>query len=280
MHRSGTSLITELVSKCFPSTGEQSLVPPDRWNQRGYWEYQPLVQLNTDLLHAANSRGYVPPGDERVARLETLGRSGIFHDRALCMLRSLQSFGTSWYLKDPRTCVLLPFWSQFLRNVSYIVTIRHPEESARSLFRKDGVPISAGITIWQRHLLEAMNPRYQLAPRLLVEYDSVLKNPDRECQRIYHFLHRYHTDVVDVHDAIQEMKTSIQRQLRHHEHVNATLSLSNEQRLLYARLREAAITTYSDIDLNGCGQPNDWRDILLETWHEAARKPPASGKLK
>ena len=51
MHRSGTSMVARLLNLCGLYLGpERELVPPDSWNEPGYWENFGFVQLNDDIL--------------------------------------------------------------------------------------------------------------------------------------------------------------------------------------------------------------------------------------
>jgi len=64
-----------------------------------------------------------------------------------------------WGVKDPRICRFVPLWQRLLERLDiesrYILILRHPDEVAESLHRRDLIDISAGRWLWMSHYLEA-----------------------------------------------------------------------------------------------------------------------------
>jgi len=88
--------------------------------------------------------------------------SDIRIDEAKKKINSLvkSEFGHSPLLetKDPRLCRLLPVWLPAIRTVAepkVILTIRHPQEVASSLNRRNGIPKERAYLLWLLHTLEA-----------------------------------------------------------------------------------------------------------------------------
>lgn len=82
-------------------------------------------------------------------------------------------------LKDPRICRLVPFWLDALAQSRYrpvpIVTFRDPFEVAQSLRKRNGFPLSFGLLLWLRYVLEAERLTRGLS-RVVTSYDDVLSN--------------------------------------------------------------------------------------------------------
>jgi hypothetical protein len=106
MHRSGTSAFAGLLSMLGANAGTD-LMPTTDFNPKGYWELQPVFDLNELLLARLDRRWHdvapLPQGwTSFAAILELMPRAQDiivheFSDSKLCVL------------KDPRFCLLLPF---------------------------------------------------------------------------------------------------------------------------------------------------------------------------
>jgi hypothetical protein len=175
MHRSGTSATAELLGQLglgLPS-GEE-LVPATRTNERGHFESKSLVRLNERLLTAVGGTWSAPPtlspGWERAPALEDLRREAGDSFAAAFPKRP-----AAW--KDPRNCIVLPFWRTVLGPESAAVFVyRHPVEVARSLRSRDGFPLTYGLALWQRYLRAACANLDGL-PTLCTDYQRVLDDP-------------------------------------------------------------------------------------------------------
>ncbi len=57
MHRSGTSAIAQVLSSLGADFGNENiLIPKDRWNERGYLESKPIVDLNNRMILGGNAQ--------------------------------------------------------------------------------------------------------------------------------------------------------------------------------------------------------------------------------
>jgi hypothetical protein len=185
MHRSGTSLVTRLVNLLgLAVCREQDLLVGHKANARGHWESRSLLDLNDRLLDELGGAWFCPPpvGPEQLSRL--LDRHG---SEALAMLRHAHP-QRPWVWKDPRTCLLLPFWSAILpRRTAYVLVVRHPLEVSDSLVRRDGFAPSLSLALWERYNRQAMLGAAG-RPMMVCTYDEVLNDPVDWCERLVAFL--------------------------------------------------------------------------------------------
>jgi hypothetical protein len=188
MHRSGTSLITRLVSLLglAVSRHEDLLVAPREANLRGHWESRALRDFNDQLLDELGGTWFCPPlvGSRELSRL--LDRHG---SDALARLAETHPV-RPWVWKDPRTCVLLPFWSAVLeQRAAYVVIVRHPLEVNDSLGRRNGYAPLLSLALWERYTRQAMLGAAG-RPTMVCTYDGVLADPVAWCERLGAFLAR------------------------------------------------------------------------------------------
>lgn len=185
VHRSGTSVLTETACRLgLHAGGPDDLDAGDRWNEQGYWEHRDVRSIDEELLElssadwravAAFEPGSLPA--EARARLE---------GRAREVLARLDEHAP-WVVKDPRLCVLLPFWLPLLTRPAFLVSLRNPLAVARSLRARDGFPIPLGLALWETQLLSALASTRGL-PRAAFWYESLVASPGREAARLARWL--------------------------------------------------------------------------------------------
>ncbi|MDQ6688617.1 MAG: cupin-like domain-containing protein [Actinomycetota bacterium] len=175
MHRSGTSATTRVVNLAGVPLAEES----DLWrelpgNETGYWESSSLSRFNERLLHEAGGAWWRPPEESAVAALA---------DRPDLVRHATTLFsrlhGSAWAWKDPRVCLLLPFWRKVLPgSVRSVLVVRHPFEVAASLAARDAVPWEWSLALWDTYLRRAATGLGGL-PVHVLRYSSLLGDPDR-----------------------------------------------------------------------------------------------------
>jgi hypothetical protein len=188
MHRGGTSLVAELVSKWGAYAGESDLFQGDQWNPRGYWEYAPLVWFDDRLLQSVDSRWDLPPSDESKSVLAALAEEPVHREQALRLLADMRASGRPWVWKDPRLSVLLPFWEKLWDDVTYVVAVRDPGDIALSLQRRDGFEPGVSWLLWQAYMSRILGNPKVLASSVFVSYERLLKDGLGECRRLCAFL--------------------------------------------------------------------------------------------
>lgn len=185
-HRSGTSLVTRALHLLgVPLGPDAHLMQPRADNPLGFFEHQPLTDLNDEILWRLGGCWHTPPAfSDGWATSSALDD---FRSRARVLLE--EDFGATalWGWKDPRTCLTLPFWAPLLPETRCIICLRNPLDVARSLEARDGFPLERGVRLWVDYLASALLHSTGL-PRLFVSYDDLVERPDSELSRIAAFV--------------------------------------------------------------------------------------------
>ena len=230
-HRSGTSAITGLITALgVPLCREADLVPAGEGNVAGHWESATLIRRNEQILHLLGAAWDCPPaaGQEHATRLTADLRSGPAR-RAF-----RRAYPTDrWVWKDPRLCVVLPFWRAVLpgHHVT-VLAIRHPMEVARSLSARNELTIVHGLAIWERYLRGALLGCTGM-PVLVVKQADLISDPARTARDLRRFLARHEFAPTR---ALSAAVAGIDRSLHHHVAGGRGRGLSAQQRRLWHTL--------------------------------------------
>ncbi len=187
MHRSGTSVATRVLNLLGISLGPTEhlgTATPD--NPKGFWEHQPILNLNIEILERLGGNWHepppFPPGWETTPEFADLRQKA----RALVA----QNFASGeWGWKEPRTCLTLPFWQQVLPPLRYLICVRSPMEVAASLEKRDGFSIEKSVRLWQIYT-EAAIEQTARHPRHFIFYEDMIHTHYEEVARLAKFLGR------------------------------------------------------------------------------------------
>jgi hypothetical protein len=177
MHRSGTSALTGALA----SLGLQlprRMLGAAPCNPKGYFEPIEIAAIHDRLLAALGSSWY---GQEELParRFQSATASG-FADELLSALTIDYPGATPFIMKDPRLCRLMPLWRTVLSRsgvkAQFVLPIRPPIEVARSLHKRDGLPLEYGCLLWLRHVLNAERET-RGSQRVFVHYHELLRKP-------------------------------------------------------------------------------------------------------
>src|SRR5262249_49785868 len=154
MHRSGTSVITRILNLLGVDLGpEARLQGPRPDNPRGFWEHEPFVRIDDDILSrfggSWSAPPAFPPGWERGPDVLDLRARARIAAAESCAVAAL------WGWKDPRACLTLPFWQAVLPPMHYVICFRSVVEVARSLERREGFTLERGARLWVAHVAAA-----------------------------------------------------------------------------------------------------------------------------
>jgi hypothetical protein len=269
MHRSGTSVATRLAHMLGLSASTDQ-IGPTSWNPRGLWESQSLIGVNDRLLVETGHTWWYPPPDEPRYSEAMLGL-----DRFDAPARD--AFATvhpriPWAWKDPRTSLLLPFWRRVLGEVAGLVVLRHPVDVARSLERRNALPLPFALALWERYNRLILRHSRDV-PVLVLRYDDVLDDGERSVARIRAFLRELGLSPAR-EPQLSIAESPADRSLRH-SHARAD-GVSVDPAFvsaleLYARL-ESLLTSSSHVGTLELPPEGGWVSEVLSQW--GPQRPP------
>ena len=216
MHRSGTSALTHLLQRMGLWAGEDGDFPPaDDHNETGYWEHRGVWSIDEVILRELGASW------SDVAALDLSQLNGEVRDRlqerARRLVQDLDAHG-SWVVKDPRLCVLFPFWREILERPVCVLLYREPLPVARSLAARDGFPLPYGIALWEKYTLDALASTRGL-PRVLLSHRELLANPEATLRRLQSELARQVPDLAGLRvPSVEEIHSVLDPALVHHPH--------------------------------------------------------------
>jgi hypothetical protein len=189
MHRSGTSVLTRCLSLMGLSLGpEAMLMKPQPEQPTGYWELEPLRAENDRLLAVLGGTWNRPPilaskwPDQLDAFTGAMKLRHLFPERA------------SWVWKDPRNCLLLPYWRRclaVLRLQPVAVFIhRHPMDVVSSLRRTRQMAPHLGLQLWS-HYNESALRAMEGMPVAVVSFERLVEAPAQTLSGLAAFLCRH-----------------------------------------------------------------------------------------
>lgn len=241
MHRSGTSLLTGLLSQVGVRMGKRLYAPQKDVNEKGFWEHEDIVDTHDELLLSLGSQW-----DDLLPLADKWWESDVvkpFVDRLNELVRRDFSAAGIWALKDPRMCRLLPLWfpifaSQQIKP-TFVCMNRNPFEVVASLQKRDHFSKEKALILWLSHSLYAEFYSRKL-PRVFIEFDQVVKNPAGALLKIEGELNLVFP--VPVNEASKKIDDFVSPGLRHHkadtelERPHETLSLMAHE--LYCAFNE------------------------------------------
>jgi hypothetical protein len=129
MHRSGTSMITQWLSRCGLSVGDR-LMGAHVGNEEGHFEDLDFVDFHTAVFERNRIAGS--------GLVETAVYTLKEPDRQKLedMIRSKNSLHEEWGWKDPRTFMFLPIYRQVLPVAYYLIIIRDFASVVNSLISR------------------------------------------------------------------------------------------------------------------------------------------------
>lgn len=255
MHRSGTSLAAGFLGNLGLYLGsERSMMVPAADNPKGFWELDPIRDLNDDIFAAFGGAWDRPPDLPR--RWERSRRVAALRDRARELVHEEFGGRERWAWKDPRTSLTLPLWRRVAPPMRYVVCVRSPLEVARSLEWRNGIPVERGSDLWLAYTASALrNTAGQ--ERMLVAFDELLGDWRAAAERLASF-----AGVSIGGDAERRIEDFVSGELRHHASEPGEALRSPEVRphakALYGALEAA-------LDAQRLGTPDPAVDEALET---------------
>ena len=153
MHRSGTSATTGLITKLgLRGPAEDDVFRGSRFNAQGNKESVTLTGFNEEILLSLGGEWSAPtvlePHWEKAPAMVDR------RSRASALLT--QAFGSQPFVwKDPRNCLLLPFWRGIASPDAAVFVYRNPLEVAGSIRARNHTPLTHGLALWERYVRSA-----------------------------------------------------------------------------------------------------------------------------
>jgi hypothetical protein len=242
MHRSGTSLVANLLYRCGLFLGdEQDLMPATTDNENGYRENEKFQVLNDEVLGKLGGAWDFPPAAP--AEGYRANRLAPLRVKAEILLKEFYGH-EPWGWKDPRNCLTLPFWIGlgslsvpfwygFAEKLKVVLCVRNPFEVFRSLDDRKYGPSSAGFKLWLLYNRSLLN--YTLPEdRIVTHYEAYFPDARSELRRILTFLNMRPSDEV-----IERASLAVSSSLRHQRF--------DEERLRDAAVDSEILTLYQDL---------------------------------
>jgi len=188
MHRSGTSLVGNIIQSLGVSLGED-LIIPDLNNQAGYFEHAEIVRLHAELLEIIDRRWTGPKGT--LDYPDNWWRSpGV--DLIANQLKEIvgseiaKSKGILGY-KDPRASRLIPLWKYIFEELDiepiYVLSVRDPSAVTASVLQRDAIDPSRAQLLWLVHNLDALRDSGDRL-KCIVDYDSWFTDPVQQLRHL------------------------------------------------------------------------------------------------
>lgn len=141
MHRSGTSLLALILKELGVNMGEKTLEGTSS-NPYGHEEDIEFLRINQNMLRAMGGSWDFPPREDVIAK-----KISRFSDTIQNIIEQRDSNNMIWGWKEPRTTLLMEAYSKYLNNPKYICMYRNVEDVAKSLKKRNMMPVSKGISL-------------------------------------------------------------------------------------------------------------------------------------
>jgi len=148
MHRSGTSMVTGILSRCGMNIGGNLLMGA-RDNPKGHFEDRRFMNINNDLLIKNGGRWHSPPKSISY-RGDLRNKMKRFLD-----LPEWKEGIVGW--KDPRICITFPLWYPLItpESIRVVFVYRPINEIAASLQKRNGFRIGKGKVLAREYIRRA-----------------------------------------------------------------------------------------------------------------------------
>jgi hypothetical protein len=212
MHRSGTSAVTGLITMLgLHGPSADDLYRTGEWNERGNQESATLSKYNEGILRSLGGDWSAPVVlEEHWEKAPAMAKR---RPRASALLN--ECFGQPPFVwKDPRNCLLLPFWREQITVPDAAVFVyRSPLEVAGSIKARNGYVLTHCLALWERYV-RAAAANLDGIPTLVVGFDRVLNDPAEWSRELVGFLGTVGvaTDDASVDRALEALDSSLRHQ--------------------------------------------------------------------
>jgi len=190
MHRSGTSMLTGLLTEGAGYHAGGPLMEGAVSNAKGHFERLDVYHQNIEFLLKQGldwSKNVVSYDSDRslrqIIKNKVLFKFGM---HGLTFFNSKEK--VPWIQKDPRMCITLPTWLQLMQvEPAILFTYRSPLDVAKSINHRDNISFSRALWLWIVYNTKAIQNSASLC-RVVTSNYQLLEDPMVEVQRIAHLL--------------------------------------------------------------------------------------------
>jgi hypothetical protein len=249
--RSGTSVVTEMVHRWGAYAGDlEQLTQANEHSPQGQWEYRPLWDFLAELGDFAQGAPWWDPafGERITAKLQRRELRG----KALALIAAMEREGRPWVWKDPALCHFLPFWKPIWGDAAYVIAVRHPYDVARS-WQRMAVPahlqasvnlVACNLLRWQHMMLMVLRATDDVASKIFVEYEALVREPLAQAGRLAAFLDGRRCGARSDERSIRAMADAVHPPFwrnRSDRGLSQVAEATQEQRRLYDFLRSKVV---------------------------------------
>jgi hypothetical protein len=213
MHRSGTSLLIQVLASLGAHLGEDVERQPVPSNQTGHWEHAAVWRLQERLLDALG-QGWGAEAAPLPPRWMEWPEARAAVRELASLARDTLARGGSWAVKDPRSTRLLPLWAQVAAELGVPLRVvagrRAPRAVVASLVARDGLSPRQALQLW-RQVDAELSAFARDVPVLVLDYDALLADGPAAVRRIAAFC-----GLAAGTDAEARAAALIRPDLRHH----------------------------------------------------------------
>jgi len=237
MHRSGTSALSGIIHQLGFDFGS-SITEPSWDNPAGFYENFKIQDLNDEILESLG-RTWDMPG---ILDEDDLDNADLddFSSMGKKLIMNEFSKSQSIAIKDPRICLLFPFWQSVLEGLGYdirvIFLVRDPREIASSLEKRNFFSQEKSMAITSSYWLSG-EITTRGVQRTLVSFDQLLTDANAVVRLLIDQLSLPKSLLSS--SKVEQLTSSIKAGLRHNqesEKGNINENLSFTQQIYYALL--------------------------------------------
>jgi len=151
MHRSSTSMLSGAMHNSGEVFMGKRMIPGFEGNEKGHWENEDFVNVNTKMFAELDSYWDKPPTISELWRIFPKYKEEMKKVVEQAIEDMKEAGCVSWGFKDPRTCITLPLWLEVIDNPRIIGLKRDSMEVAESLNKRNGIPIEKGLELAKLH---------------------------------------------------------------------------------------------------------------------------------
>lgn len=185
MHRSGTSALGGVLNTMGLEFGTD-LMRADANNPKGYFENNLVYSLNEKLLR--NHSGSWD--DVQFVFHDSMLKRKYINEARDIILNEFK-FTENFAIKDPRICLLFPFWLQVCKELNLevrpLILYRNPLDVFSSLKKRDDFTFEKSLMLWAHHFLSAEYYSREF-PRIFLYFDDLVNKTDTILDKLEKFI--------------------------------------------------------------------------------------------